>query len=51
MTAGALETLKMPMVEKDKICQRRVHSTGKFSNTLGDQLRAKGIDITQLLNE
>ena len=51
LTADTLETLKMPTIKKQKSTKRRVYSTGSVSNTLGEQLRAKGIDITKLFDE
>ena len=51
LTADALGKLSMPTVKKQESSRKRVYSTGNVSSTLGDQLRAKGIDITKLFNE
>lgn len=51
LTVNALEKLKMPTVKNQKSLKSRVYSTDNVSNTLGDQLRAKGFDITKLFDE
>lgn len=49
LTIGELENIKMPTVQKREI--EKVYSTETISNTIGDQLRAKGIDITKIFTE
>lgn len=51
LTTDALKTLKMPTIKKQKSTKRSVYSTGSVSNTLGDQLRAKGIDVAKLFDK
>lgn len=47
LTIEMVKQLKMPTVPKQRTKNRKVYSTGNFSRTIGDQLRAQGIDLTK----
>ena len=48
LTTDKIKQLKMPVVPKRKTKKKKVYSTGSNSYTIGDQLRAQGIDLTKL---
>ena len=50
LTTDEIKQLKMPVVPKRKTKKKKVYSTGSNSYTIGDQLRAHGIDLTKWSN-
>lgn len=50
LTTDEIKQLKMPIVPKQKSKNKKVYSTGSNSYTIGDQLRAQGIDLTKWSN-
>ncbi len=50
LTTDEVEQLKIPVVSKQKPKKKKVYSTGNNSYTIGDQLRAQGIDLTKLFS-
>ena len=50
LTMDEIKQLKMPVVPKRKTKKKKVYSTGSNSYTIGDQLRAQGIDLTKWPN-
>lgn len=50
LTIEMVKQLKIPTVAKQKTKKGKVYSTGKISHTIGDQLRAQGIDLTKWSN-
>ena len=50
LTTDKIKQLKMPVVPKRKTKKKKVYSTGSNLYTIGDQLRAQGIDLTKLFN-
>ena len=50
LTTDEIKQLKMPVVPKRKTKKKKVYSTGSNSYTIGDQLRAQGIDLTKWSN-
>ena len=51
LTAETISQLKMPVVPEQSKIVKRAFSTGIVTNTIGDQLRAKGIDISKIFSE
>ena len=50
LTTDEIKQLKMPVVPKQKSKKKKVYYTGSNSYTIGDQLRAQGIDLTKCSN-
>lgn len=50
LTTEEIKQLKMPVAPKQKSKKKKVYSTGSNSYTIGDQLRAQGIDLTKWSN-
>lgn len=50
LTTDEIKQLKMPVVPKRNTKKKKVYSTGSNSYTIGDQLRAQGIDLTKWSN-
>lgn len=50
LTTDEIKQLKMPVVPKRKTKKKKAYSTGSNSYTIGDQLRAQGIDLTKWSN-
>lgn len=50
LTTDEIKQLKMPVVPKQKSKKKKVYSIGSNSYTIGDQLRAQGIDLTKWSN-
>jgi len=47
-TEEEVKAAPWPKIGKKKATQKKVYSTGGARSTIGDQLKAKGIDLSKL---